>query len=121
MPHGDATQPLICPNSILSLLENSFSYLRVPQDELSGRGWPGRIGLFGLSERVGEVLTVPPGLHHLTGLSGSKTSTRSHAALRWYSWMSPPRTSRRRTFVLGIVPGSDPAGHRELNSSSGLR
>jgi hypothetical protein len=55
MPDGDATQRLIRPNSILSLLENSFSFLPVPQDELLGRGWPGRIGLFGLSERVGEA------------------------------------------------------------------
>jgi hypothetical protein len=31
-----------------------------------------------------------------TRLSGSKTR-HDHAAARWYSWMSPPRTSRRRT------------------------
>jgi hypothetical protein len=41
MPHGDATQRLIRSNSILSLLENSFSYLPVPQHELLGRAWPG--------------------------------------------------------------------------------
>ncbi len=32
-------------------------------------------------------------------LLGSKNADASHAALRSYSWMRPPRTSRRQTFV----------------------
>jgi hypothetical protein len=37
---------------------------------------------------------------------GLQNVDTSHAALRWYSWISPPRTSRRRTSVPGLVSGS---------------
>ena len=41
-------------------------------------------------------------------VSGSKTSNTPHAALRRYSLMSPPRTSRRRIFVPVLASKSDP-------------
>jgi len=50
MPHGDATQRLIRPTSILRLVEDSFSYLPFPQHELLGRGWPGEIGVAALAD-----------------------------------------------------------------------
>lgn len=43
-----------------------------------------------------------------SGPVGLQNVDTSHAALRWYSWMSPPRTSRRRTLVRGAVSGPNP-------------
>src|SRR6266540_2382205 len=52
-----------------------------------------------------DELLVPPeqrsrGHEERVGLQNVDTS---HAAFRWYSWMSPPRTSRRWTFLPSIA------------------
>ncbi len=54
------------------MVEDSFSYLSFPQHELSGPGVARGVGVIGLSERAGEVLTIPHGLGlRLKGTDGA--------------------------------------------------